>query len=53
MNDLVKTEALQDCHWNMSVELREIVLIPWLEQFQMIILKGRKEGSKEKGWGEL
>lgn len=35
----------------MSVELREIVLIPWLEQFQMIILKGRKEGSKEKGWG--
>lgn len=35
----------------MSVELREIVLIPWLEQFQMIILKGRKEGSKEKGVG--
>lgn len=34
----------------MSVELREIVLIPWLELFQMIILKGRKEESKKRGW---
>ena len=34
----------------MSVELREIVLIPWLELFQMIILIGRKEGSKKRGW---
>lgn len=38
---------------NMSVELRETVLIPWLELFGTIILKGRKEAGKEGGWGEL
>lgn len=53
MNDLVRTEALQDCHWEYVCRTQGDcinTLVRTVSNDYLERKEGRKEGSKEKGW---